>query len=98
MIFQIQHMTDRKHAEERLLYDAYHDALTGLPNRACFVELLKASLKRARQDEESVFAILFLDLDRFKIINDSIGHICCDHLPIAIAERLKRCVRERDQI
>jgi diguanylate cyclase (GGDEF)-like protein/PAS domain S-box-containing protein len=98
MIFQIQDITDRKHAEERLLYDAYHDALTGLPNRACFVEILKASLKKASQDEESLFAILFLDLDRFKIINDSIGHICGDHLLIGIAERLKRCVRQGDHI
>jgi diguanylate cyclase (GGDEF)-like protein/PAS domain S-box-containing protein len=98
MIFQIQDITDRKRAEEQLLYNAYHDALTGLPNRAWFVELLKAALKNAKQHDDSNFAVLFLDLDRFKIINDSIGHIYGDYLLIDIAERLKRCVRLEDQI
>ena len=70
LIFQIQDITDRKRAEERLLYDAFHDALTGLPNRALFIDHLKLSVERAKRRKDRQFAVLFLDFDRFKIIND----------------------------
>ncbi len=63
-------MTERKLAEEKLLHDACHDLLTGLPNRALFIDHVKLSISRARRREGSLFAVLFLDLDRFKIIND----------------------------
>lgn len=98
LILQIQDITDRKCAEEQLLHEAYHDALTGLPNRAWFVEQLEISLKSAKQDEGKLFGILFLDLDRFKVINDSIGHMYGDELLVGIAERLRRCLRPCDKV
>lgn len=98
LIFQIQDMTDRKRAERQLLYEAYHDALTGLPNRAWFVEQLEISLKNVKQGEGSLFGVLFLDLDRFKVINDSIGHMYGDQLLVEIAERLRRCLRPGDKV
>jgi diguanylate cyclase (GGDEF)-like protein/PAS domain S-box-containing protein len=94
LILQIQDITARKRAEEQLLHEAYHDVLTGLPNRAWFAEQLKRSLT----NREENFAVLFLDLDRFKIINDSIGHIFGDQLLIGLADRLKRCVRPGDKV
>jgi diguanylate cyclase (GGDEF)-like protein/PAS domain S-box-containing protein len=98
LIFQIQDMTDRKRAERQLLHEAYHDALTGLPNRAWFVEQLEMSLKQAKQNEGSLFGVLFLDLDRFKVINDSIGHMYGDQLLVEIAERLRKCLRPCDKV
>jgi diguanylate cyclase (GGDEF)-like protein/PAS domain S-box-containing protein len=98
LIFQIQDISDRKRAEERLLHDAFHDALTGLPNRAFFVEQLQIALNGARRRPDRMFAVLFLDLDRFKIINDSIGHMCGDQLLIGIARRLRACLRPEDLI
>src|SRR5262245_13254159 len=73
LIFQIQDITDRKRAEQQLVHDAFHDALTGLPNRAWFMEQLEISLDKSRCHKDRLFAVLFLDLDRFKLINDSIG-------------------------
>ena len=98
LILQIQDITDRKCAEKQLLHEAYHDALTGLPNRAWFVEQLEISLKNAKQGEGKLFAILFLDLDRFKVINDSIGHMYGDQLLVGIAERLRKCLRPCDKV
>lgn len=98
LILQIQDITDRKCAENQLLHEAYHDALTGLPNRAWFVEQLEISLKNAKQDEGKLFGILFLDLDRFKVINDSIGHMYGDQLLVGIAERLRKCLRPCDKV
>ncbi|HYY58908.1 MAG TPA: PAS domain S-box protein, partial [Pyrinomonadaceae bacterium] len=66
LIFQIQDITDRKRAEQRLLHDVFHDALTGLPNRALFMDHLKLTVARAQRREDCMFAVLFLDLDRFK--------------------------------
>jgi diguanylate cyclase (GGDEF)-like protein/PAS domain S-box-containing protein len=97
-IFQIQDITDRKRAEERLVHDAFHDALTGLPNRVLFMDHLKQSLGRARGRKHLPFAVLFLDFDRFKLINDSLGHMVGDQLLIAIAGRLKQNVRPGDTV
>ena len=91
-------ITRRKHVEEQLVTQAQHDALTGLPNRFLLQEHLTRALERAACDERYLFSVLFLDLDRFKNVNDSLGHAVGDLLLIAISERLRRCVRSADTI
>ncbi len=91
-------ITASKAAETELLHQVFHDALTGLPNRLLFTEQLEQSIERARQQEDYSFAVLFLDLDRFKVVNDSLGHLIGDQLLIAIARRLKMCVRPEDTV
>ncbi|HEX8773908.1 MAG TPA: EAL domain-containing protein [Pyrinomonadaceae bacterium] len=98
MIFQVQDITDRKNAEQRLLHDVFHDALTGLPNRVLFMDHLKLAAARAQRREDQIFAVLFLDLDRFKIINDSLGHIVGDQLLVGIAHRLAQHLRPGDTV
>src|SRR5262249_18472158 len=84
LIFQIQDITDRKLAEEKLQYEAAHDALTGLPNRARFMSKLDQALAKAHEDPTYKVSVLFIDLDRFKVINDSLGHLMGDELLIGI--------------
>ncbi|HEV8630593.1 MAG TPA: EAL domain-containing protein [Thermoanaerobaculia bacterium] len=91
-------ISDRKQAESQLLHEALHDALTGLPNRALFTNRLEMALQRARRDPQTRFAVLFLDLDRFKVINDSLGHPIGDELLVALGDRLRAAVRVIDTV
>ncbi len=91
-------ITARKLAEERLAHDAVHDALTGLPNRVLFLDRLQNRLERTKRNPEDLFAVMFIDLDRFKVVNDSLGHAFGDQLLITAASRLKQCLRPNDTI
>ncbi len=93
----IQDITDRRHAERELNRLANFDGLTGLPNRNLFRDRFERALARAR-DEEAFLAVLFIDLDRFKVVNDTLGHGIGDILLRQVAARLNRCVRGADSI
>src|SRR5712692_3009189 len=86
-------ITERKLAEEQLRHDAFYDPLTGLPNRALFLDHLNGSIARAGRRPGYLFAVLFFDLDRFKNVNDSLGHSVGDQLLIEVAHRLHKCLR-----
>ncbi len=91
-------ITDRKTAERQLIYQALHDDLTGLPNRTLLMERLDRALERVRRDSSTGFAVLFLDLDRFKVINDSLGHLAGDDMLVSVAERLGQSMRTADTV
>jgi diguanylate cyclase (GGDEF)-like protein/PAS domain S-box-containing protein len=92
-------ITQQKLAEDRLRHEAAHDELTDLPNRSTFMEHLRRILERSRRSSRDVkFAVLFLDFDRFKRINDSLGHLAGDELLAAISRRLKECIRPGDVV
>jgi diguanylate cyclase (GGDEF)-like protein/PAS domain S-box-containing protein len=91
-------ITERKLTEEQLLHDALHDALTSLPNRALFMDRLGQAVERARRHAEFAFAVLFLDIDRFKLVNDSLGHTAGDQLLVEFGRRLTTSLRAGDTV
>ena len=91
-------VTERKHVESELKRTAFHDGLTGLPNRTLFLDNLLRLNASAKRHGHHPFALLFLDLDRFKVINDTLGHIAGDKLLIEMAHRLVECTREEDTV
>jgi diguanylate cyclase (GGDEF)-like protein/PAS domain S-box-containing protein len=90
-------ITERKKAEKRIAFLAYHDSLTGLPNRVTLNERLSRDLARARRKEETI-GVVMIDLDRFKEVNDTLGHNAGDRLLQEVAERLSSCIRETDTV
>ncbi|RLE24988.1 MAG: hypothetical protein DRJ61_06175 [Acidobacteria bacterium] len=94
----IRYAIERNRAEQQLLHNAFHDTLTGLPNRALFGDRLDMALAGARRQPAGRFAVLFFDLDRFKNINDSLGHSVGDQLLVALARRLETIVRPGDSV
>ncbi|MEO0375139.1 MAG: EAL domain-containing protein [Cyanobacteria bacterium P01_A01_bin.17] len=91
-------ISDLKQAQEQIIHNALHDALTGLPNRVLFLERLELAINQALRDKAYHYAVLFLDLDRFKVINDSLGHGIGDQLLLEIAERLQAHIRKIDLV
>jgi diguanylate cyclase (GGDEF)-like protein/PAS domain S-box-containing protein len=91
-------VTQRKLAEAQLQHAALHDALTGLPNRASFFDRLGMQMGQSKRRPNSQFCVLFLDLDRFKVVNDSLGHVMGDKLLVSIARRLETCIRSCDTV
>lgn len=98
LILQIQDITERKRAEQQVHHAAFHDALTGLPNRTLLSDRLSLALARAKRNKGYEFAVLFLDLDRFKLVNDSLGHTLGDQLLVELARRLESCMRKGDTV
>ena len=91
-------ITERKQAEEMLAHRALHDQLTNLPNRALFLDRLHHAITRARRHLDYRFAVLFIDLDEFKVLNDSLGHSAGDQLLVQISRRLTNCFRDSDAV
>ncbi len=98
LIFQLQDISTRKVVEEKLQHEATHDALTGLANRAYFMTRLTESIQKSQRDSMHHVSVLFIDLDRFKYVNDSLGHVVGDGLLIAISRRLRDCMRPSDTV
>lgn len=95
---QLGRVVERAQAQEQLMHDASHDPLTGLPNRTLLAHRLQRALARHQRHPDQQFALLFIDLDRFKIVNDSLGHLAGDSLIVQVTARLQEVLREQDLI
>lgn len=98
LVFQIQNISDRKQAEDQIRHAAFHDSLTGLPNRTLLSDRMSMSVERAKRSSDYRFAVLFIDLDRFKVVNDTMGHEMGDKLLIELSQRLNESVRAVDTV
>ncbi|MDT7833824.1 putative bifunctional diguanylate cyclase/phosphodiesterase [Aquabacterium sp. OR-4] len=98
LIVQLQDVSARRQAEAGLQRLAFHDSLTGLPNRRQFLEVLDAAVARARRDAGAGFALMFVDFDRFKLVNDSLGHTAGDELLVQLARRIQGHLRPSDVV
>ncbi|GAN34883.1 MAG: GGDEF domain-containing protein [Candidatus Brocadia sp. AMX2] len=93
------HMVERLRVyRDQLRHTAFHDPLTNLPNRNLFMERLERLIEHAKRDKNCAFSVLFLDLDRFKVVNDSLGHLAGDKLLVLIAQKLEECLRKSDTV
>jgi diguanylate cyclase (GGDEF)-like protein/PAS domain S-box-containing protein len=95
-VVSLADITELKEAERQIYHQAFHDTLTNLPNRALFMEHLSMALKRAKRRDNYYFAVLYLDIDRFKLVNDSLGHSVGDRLIAAFANRIQESLRDLD--
>ncbi len=93
-----QEIIKRRQIEQKLVHDALHDRLTGLPNRTLLMERIEFTIQHAKRNPDYLFALLFIDLDRFKIINDTLGHLMGDRLLIAVAKLLQESLRHNDLV
>jgi diguanylate cyclase (GGDEF)-like protein len=93
-----QEINERQRVQQQLIHDALHDSLTGLPNRALLIERIEFTIAHAKRNPDYKYGLLFIDLDRFKVINDSLGHLIGDQLLIAVSNLLQECVRENDLV
>ncbi|KJB96342.1 diguanylate cyclase (GGDEF)-like protein [Skermanella aerolata] len=93
---QLGRVIERRRAEERLIHDASHDALTDLPNRSLFLDRLGLAIARRKLNRGVHFAVLFIDLDRFKVVNDSLGHLAGDRMIVEVAERLTAALHQEE--
>lgn len=91
-------ISERKEFEAQLKHQAFHDSLTGIPNRVLLLERLERALERSRRRDDYMFAVLLVDLDRFKSVNDSLGHLAGDTLLRKIAAQIKECIRTTDTV